>query len=40
MFQGFKSENPCLGLKYKCEENTFTNTHVPAIATARATPGT
>ena len=23
-----------------CEENTFTNTHVPFIATARATPGT
>ena len=23
-----------------CEENTFTNTHVPVIATARATPGT
>ena len=23
-----------------CEENTFTNTHVPAIATVRATPGT
>jgi len=22
------------------EENTFTNTHVPLIATARATPGT
>ena len=23
-----------------CEENAFTNTHVPFIATARATPGT
>jgi hypothetical protein len=23
-----------------CEENTFTNTNVPFIATARATPGT
>ena len=23
-----------------CEENTFTNIHVPVIATARATPGT
>ena len=23
-----------------CEENTFTTTHVPVIATARATPGT
>ena len=23
-----------------CEEGTFTNTHVPVIATARATPGT
>jgi len=22
-----------------CEENTFTNIHVPVIATARATPG-